>query len=570
MSSSVDGSVDGAEAPADPAPRFTGGLVGLLAERAAARPATALRYKRRGLWHSLTWQELHGQVLRTAAGLRALGAGPGVPVALVGDVSPGWVVADLAVQAVGGRSLALAAQTPPDTLVRVLAGCGVRLVVAGTPEQAAPVLAAEQELGPLPVVVVEPGAGRGAGERVRTLAALRDGSDPDGSPAADGGAATVTVFSDGADGDPRPTDLAAPAVAGLAAQCARWLDVRAGDRILSVLAPAVPAARVLDLYVPLVTGAELLLPESPATVPVDLAEAEPTVLCLSPRALELLREASVGRAHRSPGLRRRIYDRAMAALDARLDRVPAARTPHGAPRGRGLGYAVVGRWVARDLGLRRVRRIAVTGGPVPGPVLRFFWSLGLPALPVYGGSEVAGVGLAPEGLVTDGATGIPLPGSLAALDERSVLRLCTPVTAPAWTGTGDVAEDLGTGGYRVRGPREGRIGSVHPAEVEAALRESPYIRRALVVSDGDGLGAVVEADVDVTGRWAVRHEVPYSTLRSLVTAPAVRTMLEAEVAAAAPGVGRVVLCEQPLSADAGELTPLLAIRRPAVAGMLGR
>lgn len=565
----MSSSVDGVTAQAGPAPRFPGGLVGLLAERAAARPATALRYKRRGLWHSLSWQELHEQVLHTATGLRTLGAGPGVPVALVGDVGPGWVVVDLAVQALGGRSVALAAQTPADTTVRVLARCGVRLVVTGTHEQAAPVLAAEPELGPLPVVVLEPGAGGRADERVRTLDAVRAAAGPAGPAEVDGGAAIVTVFSDGTDDDPRPVDLPATAVAELAARSAEWLDVRAGDRILSVLSPATPAARVLDLYVPLVTGAELLLPESPATVPVDLAEAGPTVLCVSPRALELLREASVGRAHRTTGVRRRAYDRAMAALDARLDRVPAARTPAGAPRRRGPGYAAVGRWVARDLGLWRIRRIVVTGGRVPAPVLRFFWSLGAPVLPVYGGAEVAGLGLAPEGLVTDGTTGGPLPGAQAGLDEHSALRLRTPVTTPAWSGTGDVAEEVGTGGYRVRGPLAGRIGLVHPAEVEAALCTSNHIRRALVVPDGHGLAAVVEVDVEVTGRWAAQHGLAYSTMRSLVTAPAVRALLEAEVAAAAPDVGRVVLCEQPLTVEGGELTPLLAVRRPVVAALLG-
>lgn len=560
--------------PLGTATATSGGLVGLLAGTAARRPdGVALRYKRRGLWRSVTWAVLQEQVLATAGGLRAAGVGPGDAVAVLGDASPGWVVADLAVQALGGRSVALPAQTVPDVAVRALARCGVRLVVAGSAAEAALVLGAGAELGPVPVVVVDPTGCEllpAADGRLRSLADLQAAGATAGPVEAAGGSATVTVFTDGTGGDPEPADLAAPAVAEVALGCARWLGVTASDRTLSILSPATPAARVLDLYVPLATGSELALAESPATVPVDLAEAEPTHLCVSPRALALLRGSSTGRADRSSPLRARVYRWATAALDDRLDRVPAARTVEGARRGRGLAHAVVGHWVARDLGLRRTRRVVVTGGPAGRADLRFLWSLGVAALEVHGPAAAAGLALAHDGLDTSGSAGRPLPGAQAEVDERSLLRVRTPLTAPGWAETGEVAStDAGTGALRVHGPAAERIGDVHPGEVEAALRDCPHVRRALVVADRDGTAAVVEIDPDAVGRWAVAHDVPATTFAALAAAPQVRELVEREVARAAPVVGRVVLSPRPWSAGSGDLTPLLAVRRAAVSALLG-
>ena len=85
-----------------------------------------------------------------------------------------------------------------------------------------------------------------------------------------------------------------------------------GDRTFCMLPLAALPARVLDVYAALVAGATVHVPESPASVPIDLAEVAPTVLSASPRALELLRASVQVRAARSHGFKRR-----HAALGAR-------------------------------------------------------------------------------------------------------------------------------------------------------------------------------------------------------------------------------------------------------------
>ena len=61
-------------------------LPGLLAAHARTRgDELALRVKRFGVWHELTWRDYYGQVHAVACKLRELGVKPGDHVAILSD-----------------------------------------------------------------------------------------------------------------------------------------------------------------------------------------------------------------------------------------------------------------------------------------------------------------------------------------------------------------------------------------------------------------------------------------------------------------------------------------------------
>ncbi|HET6507025.1 MAG TPA: AMP-binding protein [Baekduia sp.] len=551
----------------------------LLARHASERPdAVALRSKRRGLWQATSYAELQRRVAALSAGLRAAGVTPGATVALIAENSPSWVVTDLAVQALGARSVALAPQTPPATVVRVLAASGATLVVCGDQEQVDVVLDAEGALPAVAAIVVIDATGTThySEARLHTLAEL-EAQGADGSAALDAPrpeTVAVGVCSPGTTGDPRIAPHGGGDLAELAASAAAWLELTPKDRNLAVLSLATPAARLLDLYAMLQAGAEVTLPESPATVAVDLLEVEPTVLCLSPRGVELLRQASQRRAGESSRMKRRVYRWAMGQLDTRLDRQPAARTPDGARRRRGPAYLLVGRFVAAALGVRRARRIVVTGGALPLRDARFFWSLGVPVLESYGHAETGGLAFAHRSLDDMGTIGGPLPGVGTRIEDDGTLAVATVAAPGRWHATGDLAEDAGDERVRVRGRREDVVatagGEVVVAGLEAALRDSVYVRRAVVAHAGGALTALVELDLDETAPWANDRGLVFSTYSSLASLPEVRELVAAEVAAANERIGaaeRIAdfrLLPRPLSVAEGELTSLLTVRRTQV------
>ena len=55
----------------------------------------ALRYKKLGIWHDVTWEEYRQNVRAVCLGLVALGLKPGECVSVIGENSPEWVYTDL-------------------------------------------------------------------------------------------------------------------------------------------------------------------------------------------------------------------------------------------------------------------------------------------------------------------------------------------------------------------------------------------------------------------------------------------------------------------------------------------
>src|SRR6185437_17040212 len=77
----------------------------LLCERTHTAPeAIAFRSKHLGLYRERTWRDYAGLVARAALGLQSLGLVKGERVAIMGDPCEEWLLADLAVQALGAIS----------------------------------------------------------------------------------------------------------------------------------------------------------------------------------------------------------------------------------------------------------------------------------------------------------------------------------------------------------------------------------------------------------------------------------------------------------------------------------
>src|SRR4051812_35357990 len=64
-------------------------------------PRIALRHKRHGLYHDLSWSAYREQVLACAAALVDAGIAPGDRVGLLAENRVEWLIADMAIMAAG-------------------------------------------------------------------------------------------------------------------------------------------------------------------------------------------------------------------------------------------------------------------------------------------------------------------------------------------------------------------------------------------------------------------------------------------------------------------------------------
>src|SRR6478609_2020693 len=90
-------------------------VVQLLAARLAERPdKIALQQKRHGAWTAMTWGAYAQRVVNLASALRRAGLERGDRVAIMGDSSEEWLIADMARLRAGGLGVGFSFPPPPE------------------------------------------------------------------------------------------------------------------------------------------------------------------------------------------------------------------------------------------------------------------------------------------------------------------------------------------------------------------------------------------------------------------------------------------------------------------------
>jgi long-chain acyl-CoA synthetase len=113
--------------------------------------------------------------------------------------------------------------------------------------------------------------------------------------------------------------------------------------------------------------------------------------------------------------------------------------------------------------------------------------------------------------------------------------------------------------------------NITPSLIENALKDSIYIREAILLGDGRKfLAALVQIDYDTVGQWAQEHKLPYTTYRNLAEHREVFDLIQAEVEkvngrfARVENIRKFVILSKQLDHDDGELTATMKIRRKII------
>lgn len=116
--------------------RLSRTLPGLLARHARERgDRVALREKRLGVWHEVTWRDYDRHVRAVACRLRELGVAAGDHVAILSDNRTEWLYADLGAQAIGARSVGIYQTNPPADVAYILRDSGAVVLFCEDQEQ---------------------------------------------------------------------------------------------------------------------------------------------------------------------------------------------------------------------------------------------------------------------------------------------------------------------------------------------------------------------------------------------------------------------------------------------------
>ena len=573
----------------------------------------ALREKEHGIWKRYSWSHYYATARLVALGLMSLGIKPGDRVAIAGEDTPEWFYADLGIQMIGAIAVGVYPTNPWVELQYIVRHCGARVVVTGDQEQTDKVLDALADDG-LPaleaIVCIDMKGLRHYRQKQlmsfetlcelgnsyalaqpdanATLDRLTDQASPDD--------VCILVYTSGTTGPPKGAMLthrnlvyAAFAYAGA---------VKIADKpfeSVCYLPLCHVAERCYSEVMQLVLGGTVNFAESIDTVAVNIREIAPTFFVGVPRIYEKLQQHFLFKLGESGWLRQRFAKVCFALgrkLSDRRQSTGGTRTL-GDRVAYGLLYILMFRNIQRHLGLSRSRHRLCAGASISPETLRFFDIIGRPVSQGYGLTESGGVAFVQHGAHHRlGGCGLPLPRTEWKRDTDGEILLRNPgvfkgyfldekastasLEPGGWLRSGDIVDIMDNGEITVVDRKKAIIitaggKNIAPSEIENALKDSEFIKEAIVVGEARKyLGAIIQVDYDTVGRWARDKALAYTNYKSLAQLPEVHELVDGIVAATnkrfarVENVRRFAILEKELDHDDGELTATQKVRRAMI------
>lgn len=566
-----------------------------------------LREKDLGIWQSWTWLQVGDAVAEIAGGLMQLGLAPQQTASILSNTRVEWVLADLAVLSCGGTSNGIYPTDAAEQVRYLCADSGTRLLFVEDDEQLDKALQARAELPLLQKIVVFDMDGlHGLDDaQVMSLDALRElgraynAAQPDALPqrvaACRPEDVAILIYTSGTTGRPKGAMHTHGGLVYTVREATRLLPRDASDECMGFLPLCHVAERMAGEYFSIYTGSRVNFVENPDTVPENVREIAPTVFFAVPRVWEKFYSGVTIALQESTRLQQLAYRWAIGVGQQITDRVLSGQP---VPGGLKLRFRLA-RWLVLDnvrklIGIHRVRYLLTGAAPISPELIRWYLSLGIPMLEVWGMTETCGVStLVPAARIKPGTIGPAVAYNEVRLDPdtgeiqvrgRNVFagylnlpdKTAEAFTEDGWLRTGDVGTMDADGYFRITDRMKDIIitaggKNITPSQIENELKFSPYITDAVVIGDARRfLTCIIMIDQENVEKYAQDHDVPFSNYASLTRAPEIQALIQEVVDevnsrfARVEQVKKFFLLDRQLDAEDEELTPTMKLKRKLV------
>lgn len=545
-------------------------------------------------YRSLSWTEATRTVNRLARGLVALGLQPGDRVALAAENRPEWALADLAIMSAGGITVPAYTTNTVDDHRHVLGNSAARILIASKPPVSQRAAAAAAQVPSIAAVIAMDGPFPEGAHGWDAVLEMGDAAEDDIGRRVAGLAprdVACIIHTSGTGGLPKGVQLTHRNILANCAGAYHLLQMLGlGDEVfLSFLPLSHSYEHTAGLMFPISIGAQIYFAEGADTLAANLIEARPTIMTAVPRLYETLHQRLRRGIEREKGVKRRLFEQAVAIGRKRLA---------GEPLGLGerLLDRVLERLVREKVRARfggRLKAMVSGGAPLNPEIGRFFLALGVQLLQGYGQTEAAPViACNPPGTIRIDTVGPALRGVEVKIAEDGEILVAgdnvmkgywndpeatARTIVDGWLKTGDIGFLDADGYLRITDRKRDFIKNsggdmIAPAKIEGALTMAGEIAQAMVWGDQrPHLVALLVPDPEFAGQFA-----PAGTeLAALADNPAlIRALGEvvAAVNASLPPIERVrrfAIAREPFTTANGQLTPTLKIRRHVVRAAYG-
>lgn len=461
---------------------------------------------------SLTWQALDQQVRQTAQSLLSAGIEKGDKVAVISRTCPRWVIADLAITAVGACTVGIYPSNPAPDCRYIIDHSDAVLVLAEDAEQLAKLLDIKSQLAAVRRVVLFNGAppageqwvmafddfmAQGAGATPDRLAAALEAVRPQ-DPAG-------IIYTSGTTGVPKGVVLTHDNILFTARSVHQCGEFGSDDTTFLFLPLAHVFARTC-FYTTIMIGHTTVFSRGLETLGEDIRRARPHWFVSVPRIFEKVHARIVQGAETKGGVTLKLFRWALRVGAAVSDHICRGQT---APINLRIQAALADRLVFRKIRAAlggRLRWCICGAAPLNPDLARFFHACGILILEGLGMTENTSFSNVnrPDGY-RFGSVGPPGPGieqKVAADGEilfkgRNVMAgyykmsaaTDEAITPDGWLRTGDMGRIDDDGFLWVTGRKKELIitsggKNIAPAPIENRLCAGKYINQACVIGDG--------------------------------------------------------------------------------------
>jgi long-chain acyl-CoA synthetase len=570
---------------------------------------TAVRYKRDGAWHDVTYVQLADTVQELALGLIELGIQPGERFCILANTRPEWSFLDMAATSAGAVVVPIYQTNSPEECLWVISDSDACAIVCENDQQLAKIAAIRDRVpGLRTIVVMDPPAGEAAGngaasgqatlEGVITLEEVRERGRSRSVEELEARRTAVRaedpftfIYTSGTTGPPKGCVLSHGNYRSIVDMIREVGEIRE-DEVSYLYLPLAHSFALLIQLAAFDLGSTLAFfgGDAKQIVP-ELMEVKPTYLPSVPRVFEKIYTLAHGAIEALPPEERR---RSQAAIELGVKVRDMINHGEPVPEEMQKQFDEADEKLFKNVRAifgGRVRHATSGAAPIAREILEFFYACGVPVLEGYGMTETATAAtISTLENHRFGTVGRALPGVQLKIADDGEILIKGPnifqgyhnradasfgAIEDGWLHTGDLGSIDEDGYLSITGRKKDIIitaggKNLTPANIENDLKQCRWISQAVMHGDQRPYPVVlITLDEEEIPVYAREHNLP-EDIHTLSRSPEIRALIQREIDQAnakyaqVEQVKKFAILDHDLSQATGELTPTLKVKRNIV------